>query len=332
MFDGASTQPCSVDQARTAANQAGISWIDVRLHGQDESAAAGILQAAGIDPGTAKEVLVQGLATNFTITQDGVHGVCWIDDVDGSPAEQVYFTWNQMRLVTVRRGGDAAIDEIRQRVAERIDVLQKEPSTLPGVVLQLMLATVQRGLTSTMIGVGSLDLQIIATDKPSTQQSQQLNQFREVFQPLALRFPMYLVNVQAALIDPGPVTGLSPAGMAQLQQFQTAAQGTGGLIDTLVSAVRNAAQDLQAQVGNWQSDRINVLTIVTMVFLPISFLTGYFGMNFNWLDDQLNSFGSWVLFGLALPVLLVVVSVVLLTSSGYTLPRLVRRRSTRPQG
>lgn len=231
-----------------------------------------------------------------------------------------------MRLLAVRRGGDAATAQIRQRITERVNVLDQEPSTLLGIVLPPMLATVQRGLTQTMNGVGSLDLEIIATAKPRAQQPEAHNQYRAVFQPVALRFPMYLVNLQAALIDPGPVAGLDAAGMAQLQQFETAAVSTGGPIDTLVGAVRNAAQDIQAQVGNWQSDRINVLTIVTMIFLPISFLTGHFGTSFTWLDDQLDSFSAWIVLGVALPLVLVAGSVPLLNSSGYRIPMRCRGR------
>lgn len=227
--------------------------------------------------------------------------------------------------MTVRSDGDAAVAQIRDLVSERVAVLTQDPSTLLGVVLQLMLATVQRGLTTTMIGIGSLDMEIIATDTPQKAQTQQLNTYRTAFAPLALRFPMYLVNVQASLIDPGSVAGLNAGGMAQLQQFLASAQSTNGLIDNLAAAIRNAAQDIQAQVSTWQGNRINVLTIVTMLFLPISFLTGYFGMNFTWLEDQLDSFWSWMLLGVGLPVLLVAGSVAMLATSGYTVPRLLRR-------
>lgn len=121
--------------------------------------------------------------------------------------------------------------------------------------------------------------------------------------------------------------------MAQMQQFLTAVQGTSGLIGTLDDGIRNAAQDIQAQVSNWQGHRINVLTIVTMIFLPISFLTGYFGMNFTWLDDQLDSFWSYLLLGVVLPIALVLASVVALASNGYTVPRSsVAGRSRRPDG
>lgn len=329
LFNGSTTTACSAEQATAAANQPGIAWIDVRLQGKDESDAASMLTAVGIDPNAAHQVLTQGLGTEFEITPTTVHGVCWIDDGDGSPSVQVFFTWNQNRLVTVRSGGDAAITQIRTLVTQRQAVLTSDPSTLLGVVLQLMLATVQRGLTRTMIGVGTLDMEIIATQTPKQEQTQQLNAYRTAFAPLALRFPMYLVNVEAGLIDPGTVAGLDEAGMSQMQQFLASAQATNTLIGNLADAIRNVAQDIQAQVSTWQGNRINVLTIVTMIFLPISFLTGYFGMNFTWLDDQLDSFWSWVLLGVGLPVLLVVVSVVLLASSGYTVPRLIRRNRSR---
>ncbi len=329
IFDGSSTTPCSPAQAKAAADQPGITWVDVRLQGGDESEATGILTAVAIDPAQAHAVLTAGLSTDFSITSTSVQGVCWIDDADGSPAVQVFFTWDQQRLVTVRSGGDAAIADIRQRIGERADLLRKDQSTLPGVVLQLMLATVQKGLTRMMIEVGSLDMEVIATQTPKDQQSQQLVAYRNSFAPLALRFPMYLVNVQAALIDPVTVDGLGGDGMDQLKQFLAGVQSTNGLIGNLADAVRNTAQDIQAQVSNWQGNRINVLTIVTMIFLPITFLTGYFGMNFAWLDDQLNSFWMWIGLGVALPIALVVGSVILLANGGYSLPRLLRRRTSK---
>jgi magnesium transporter len=195
-----------------------------------------------------------------------------------------------------------------------------------------MLATVQRGLTELMIQVGALDMQILVTSTPKADQSNALTALRQRFSDIALRFPMYMVNVQAALIDPVPIDGLDDAGMAQLQRFLTSAQATGGLIGNLAEAIKSATQDLQAQVSAFQGARINVLTIVTMIFLPISFLTGYFGMNFTWLDNQLDSYWVWMGLGVGLPILLVVLSVVSLARSGYTLPRAFTRRKRTPGG
>ena len=326
IFDGHTTTACSVEEATAAADRPGISWIDIRLESGDTAAGSQMLQAVGIDPAATHEVMTNGLGTDFTISPTEVSGVCWLDDNDGSPAVQVFFSWNQRRLVTVRTSGDAAIAQVRQRVTQRTAVLEADNSTLPGVVLQFMLATVQTGLTKQMVDVSSLDMQIIATAAPKAEQSARLQQMRQAFSHLAMRFPLYQVNVQAALIDPGTVEGLDQAGLGQMQQFLASVQSTSNLIGSLADAIKAATQDVQAQVSAWQGARINVLTIVTMIFLPITFLTGYFGMNFAWLDDQLNSFGMWLFLGLAVPVVIVIVSAALLRSGGYSVPKLFKHR------
>jgi Mg2+ and Co2+ transporter CorA len=290
-----------------------------------------MLEAVGLDANEAQHAADQGLGTQFDVTPTSIHGICWVDDNDGTASVPVYFAWNQMRLVTVRDGGDPGIAVVRQRIADRTSVLSQDPSTLPGVVLQLMLATVQHGLTQTMVSVSSLDMEIVSTVTPQKGQGDQLLQFRTQVQPISARFPMYQVNVESALIDPASVEGLDSGGMNQMQQFLSAVQATSGLIANLAGEIKSAAQDIQAQVSAWQGARINVLTIVTMIFLPITFLTGYFGMNFNWLDDQLNSYWSWMLLGVFFPIVLVLACAAILRASGYWVPKFLRRRK-RPNG
>ncbi|MFM8895936.1 MAG: CorA family divalent cation transporter, partial [Actinomycetales bacterium] len=265
LFDGSTVQPCTLEQAGAAADQPGIAWIDVLIQGGDDAEVAALLQSAGIDAAT-QQCMRAGNQTDFVATPTTIRGVCWVANDTDDPAQQVAFAWNQLRLVTLRSGGDDAIAQIQQRVSDRIVVIKQDPSTLLGVVLQFMLATLQEGLTRTMIRVGALDMEIIETSNPKPAQSARLQQYRTQFNDVALRFPMYLVNVSTALIDTGTIAGLDQAGMVQLQQFQSAAQSTGTLIDNLIGSIRNTAQDIQAQVGAWQSNRINVLTIVTMIF------------------------------------------------------------------
>ena len=51
-----------------------------------------------------------------------------------------------------------------------------------------------------------------------------------------------------------------------------------------------------------QGEQINRLTIVSIIFLPISFLTGFFGMNFNWMADNLGSLWAFLTLGVLLPL------------------------------
>ncbi|MFC9634661.1 CorA family divalent cation transporter [Streptomyces mirabilis] len=79
-------------------------------------------------------------------------------------------------------------------------------------------------------------------------------------------------------------------------------------IEALRDAARRAATSYASLVADQQNVVINRLTIVSMIFLPLSFLTGFFGMNFACLTNRLTSEDSFLEFGVGLQVGAVVVA------------------------
>ncbi len=65
-----------------------------------------------------------------------------------------------------------------------------------------------------------------------------------------------------------------------------------GVMDTHLSTVSNRLNQVMKQ-----------LTIIATVFLPLSFLTGFFGQNFAWLVNAIRGTWTFVVFGLGLEVL-----------------------------
>lgn len=53
----------------------------------------------------------------------------------------------------------------------------------------------------------------------------------------------------------------------------------------------------QNEIGVRQNDAMKQLTIIATIFLPLSFITGFFGMNFAWLVGHITSFWVFALFG-----------------------------------
>jgi magnesium transporter len=65
------------------------------------------------------------------------------------------------------------------------------------------------------------------------------------------------------------------------------------------------------------NETIYWLTVVATIFLPLTFVTGFFGMNFSWMVDRIDTAVAFVLLGIGTPLLGVALTLLL-----------VRRRAT----
>jgi magnesium transporter len=56
-------------------------------------------------------------------------------------------------------------------------------------------------------------------------------------------------------------------------------------VDRLVNAIEDASDTLTTLVDLRLNETSYWLTVVATIFLPLTFVTGFFGMNFNWMID-----------------------------------------------
>ena len=71
------------------------------------------------------------------------------------------------------------------------------------------------------------------------------------------------------------------------------------------------------QVNNRQNKIMQQLAAVSTVFLPLTFLTGFFGMNFAAMVRGVNSPAMFWGLGVGLPVLMVVFSLTVMKRRGW---------------
>ncbi|GAA4395505.1 magnesium and cobalt transport protein CorA [Tsukamurella soli] len=82
----------------------------------------------------------------------------------------------------------------------------------------------------------------------------------------------------------------------QLINEEVAAQRD--LLGTILQANIAVISVAQTRVGVRQSTTMERLTILSTVFLPLTFVTGFFGQNFGWLVNNIDSMWTFVLLGL----------------------------------
>src|SRR5208283_3584335 len=88
-------------------------------------------------------------------------------------------------------------------------------------------------------------------------------------------------------------------------------------IDDLRQRATEAMESYGTSVSNRQSQVINRLTIIAAVFLPLTFLTAFFGMNFQWMIDRLESLEAFLVLGVGLLVATLVATLSIFRSRGW---------------
>ena len=71
----------------------------------------------------------------------------------------------------------------------------------------------------------------------------------------------------------------------------------------------------QSQISIRQNDIMKILTIVTTIFLPLSLLAGWYGMNFEYMPELSWKYGYLMVVGVALCI--VVISLIIFRKKRY---------------
>jgi magnesium transporter len=89
------------------------------------------------------------------------------------------------------------------------------------------------------------------------------------------------------------------------------------LVDSYRDLLSGSLDAYMSMVSNRLNDQMKQLTIIATIFLPLSFLTGFFGQNFAWLVNRIGSLTAFVGIGIGTEVAAVIGLLVLFKKRGW---------------
>ncbi len=87
-------------------------------------------------------------------------------------------------------------------------------------------------------------------------------------------------------------------------------------LNRLIDGIDAAGQGLAKLIDLRLNETIYWLTVVATIFLPLTFVTGFFGMNFTWMVDQIDTPLAFVLLGFGTPIVGVALTLLLVRRRG----------------
>jgi magnesium transporter len=212
---------------------------------------------------------------------------------------EVHCFYSERFLVTVRQDEAPACEALRERYSKRPAPLEK-----PIALLYRLLDA----LTDSFFpALEDFDERIDRVEDEIFREPQE-EQLEEV-----VRMKRRLNRLRRVVGPQRDVVGQLFGGMAQLPGSDPEAERyfrdvydhlirVADLIDSYKDLLTGAMDVYLSSVSNRLNLVVERLTVLSTILLPLIVLTGFFGQNFGWLVRNIGGIGSFLLFGVALPL------------------------------
>jgi magnesium transporter len=115
----------------------------------------------------------------------------------------------------------------------------------------------------------------------------------------------------------GAIPGMTPDAERYFRDLYDHLIRISDLVDSYRDLMSGAMDTHLSTVSNRLNVVMKQLTIIATIFLPLSFVTGFFGQNFAWMVSRITSLPAFLLAGIGLQILIVVGLVAMFRRRGW---------------
>jgi magnesium transporter len=213
---------------------------------------------------------------------------------------EVHIFYSDHYLVTVHRDEAPAIDETGRRCDSRPELLENAPSLLYHVLDSLV-----DGFFPVMddidARIGAIETRL--EGNPDEHITGEIFGMRREL--VTIRRAIAPQRDQMARIASGSVDlpGLTDEKRRYFRDVEDHLIRISGIIDGYRDLLAGATDVYLSQINNRLNLVMKQLTAVAGIFLPLTFVTGFFGQNFSWMVDHVGGPGWFFVLGIVLQVM-----------------------------
>jgi magnesium transporter len=300
------------ETVRRLLGEGQLLWLD--LLRPDESDLALLTDVLGIHPLAVEDADHFGQRPKFEDYDDFTQVVAFGVRGMGAPFVEVHCMYSERYLVTVRQDDCPAFAEMRAKLARPVS---KRPSRL------LLLHHLLDGLVDGFFPVLSEfddridEIQDEILAKPTDSQLSELfTMKRWLIGARKIVTPQRDMMV-SLLSGVSELPGMTPDAERYFRDLYDHLIRISDLVDSYRDLLTGAMDSYLSTVSNRLNDVMKQLTVIATIFLPLTFLTGFFGQNFAWMVGHLNGVAEFLFVGIGTEIAAVAGLFVLFRRRGW---------------
>lgn len=320
--DGAMELDDAADFCR--AGDEGFVWLG--LVDPDEKEMAAVQERFGLHELAVEDSLEFHLRPKLELYEDGevyfvvLRTAHYVDERDEVEFGEVSVFLSDRFIITVRRGSARGLADARRRLERRPELLAEGP----GAALWAVLDTVVDDYTPVIEGleqdIEEIEATVFQGAAAATRRIYHLR--REVSDFYRAVHPL-LGPLEA--IERGGYDLLGEAVRPFFRDVNDHVKfadeeivNQRDLLAVILQANMAVISVEQTSISVRQNETSKQLTIIATIFLPLTFLTGFFGQNFGWMVNHVRSFWTFAVLGIGAMVVSGLVLAWWFKRSGYT--------------
>jgi magnesium transporter len=227
---------------------------------------------------------------------------------------EVHCIVSARHIITVHRGNCPAIEAATARARTR-EAVQAGPATVFYQVADALADSFFPLVEELDDHLDALQAAIIAAPRPS--QLAKLAVYRSALTPLHKALMPQADVFETLASGRVRVPGADDAQLPYLRDIRDHLKKLSDLVDSYRDLIAGTADAYSSVVSNQQNVVMKQLAVISTIFLPLTFLTGFFGQNFGALVGHIGSWAAFLGFGVGSELLAVAVLYLLIRGRGW---------------